>query len=204
MYLGRIVTKSKRLEVIDVVEKTESTDNIDGNIPTLIIGKKVAENLFGKDRVKILDKKIKENVYWTFMKTEKRDEFESDIKAFQEGIMNGITSSLNYSFIPLLTFGYNKAKRMLNFISTDAEKVFYLTDKHVYIYYGSDKVIGFSLKDTEYIGINRDKIKRYIKEASKNNILLENRYFLSREMSRFIGDNEIVVPYLFSVINMAK
>ena len=58
MNIGRIITKNKNIDTLDFVDVTEHIGNIDNFIPTLIVGKKNAEEIYGKDNVKVLDKKI--------------------------------------------------------------------------------------------------------------------------------------------------
>ena len=75
-YLGRVITNGRKINTIDFVDKTSKYDSIDTSIPTLIIGKALAEKIYGKDKIHILTKKIEDNVFWTYSKTEKRQKYE--------------------------------------------------------------------------------------------------------------------------------
>ena len=83
-YIGRIITNSKTVDTLDYVEVTNNKCDLDFSIPTLIIGKKNAIDLFGEEKIKVLDRKIKENVYWTYGKTEKRNVYEEDLWKFNK------------------------------------------------------------------------------------------------------------------------
>ena len=64
MYLGRIITKSKNVDTIDFVDITNDKSFAkDCTIPTLVIGKKNAQELVGKENIHFLDKKISDNLY---------------------------------------------------------------------------------------------------------------------------------------------
>jgi hypothetical protein len=69
MNIGRIISNKENIDTLDFVDVTENIGSIDNFIPTLIIGKKKAEEIYGKDNIKVLDKKISQNVSWTFDKT---------------------------------------------------------------------------------------------------------------------------------------
>ena len=66
MYIGRIITNAKKIDFFEFIDKTNDTSKIDSTIPTLIVGKGLAESMFGKDKVKILDRQLGKNLYWTY------------------------------------------------------------------------------------------------------------------------------------------
>lgn len=80
MFIGRIITKSKNVDTIDFVDITSDKSSVNGkdgcSIPTLVIGKKNIIDIVGEDNVHYLDKKVANNLYWTFAKTEQRNEYE--------------------------------------------------------------------------------------------------------------------------------
>ena len=53
MYIGRIITKNKNINTLDFVDVTDNFGSIDNFVPTLVIGKKNAENFFGKHNIKV-------------------------------------------------------------------------------------------------------------------------------------------------------
>ena len=77
--IARIISKNKNIETIECVDITDDYTSIDYDIPTLIVGKKFAEEIFGKDKIKIIDKRIEKNVFWCFGKFERRDEYEKSL-----------------------------------------------------------------------------------------------------------------------------
>ena len=91
MVIGRIITNDKKLRVLDFVEKVNVIAKYDDKIPTLIIGKDIAEELYGKENIKVLNKQINDYTYWTFSKSERRVEFEKDLEKFNTMLFNKLS-----------------------------------------------------------------------------------------------------------------
>ena len=53
MFFGRIITRSKRIEANELIDVTSDIASIDPSIPTLIVGKQLAVEMFGADKVKV-------------------------------------------------------------------------------------------------------------------------------------------------------
>ena len=102
MYIGRIITKGKNLETLDFVEVTTKFEKGDNSIPTLIIGKENAEKIYGKENIHVLDKKIEDNVYWTFGKLERRNDFERDLQSFNKLLLDNLLGSNIFNILFIL------------------------------------------------------------------------------------------------------
>lgn len=191
MFLGRIISKNKVQDVPFFIEVTDELG--DCLIPTLIIGKKRAIELFGTENIHVLDKKIKNNVFWTFAKNERRVDYEEDTKKFFENIAKKINYSVNYYFINIFTEKLSFLKKFIKYIYNNERKSVYVTKKHIYIYSGKN-VIGLSLNDFDYIGIDSDKVVRKIKSNPKNIVFTEDE--ISSDIVKFAKSSNILVPYL--------
>lgn len=191
MFLGRIISKSKSLDVPFFIEVTEELG--DCTIPTLIIGKKRAIELFGKENIHVLDKKIKDNVYWTFAKNERRVDYEDDTKKFFESISKKINHSVNYYFINIFTEKLSFLKKFIKYIYNNERKSVYVTSKHIYIYSGKN-VIGLSRGDFEYIGIDSNKVIKKIWSNPSNIVLTEDD--VDENIVKFTKSSNILIPYL--------
>lgn len=196
MALGRIITKLENIDTIDFVDVTNDFSSIDDCIPTLVIGKKNAEDFFGKDKIKVLDRRITHNVSWTYSKTERRNEFENDLKSFNNNLIKLLNKKIKYEYFNIFTEPLSRIKKLLNFIKTNKkDKYIYITDNHIYMYYQS-MTYGISLNDISYVGINVNKILKIIKGNQYNHII-NNEDFLSKKMRQIIKNNKILVPYLY-------
>ena len=130
-YIGRIVTNSKAIDTLDYVEVTNKKSDLDFSIPTLIIGKKNALELFGEEDVKVLDRKIKNNVFWTYGKTEKRNIYEEDLNKFNQYLIKNLSKNIIYIFFNVLSEPLYRIKRFIAFMSGNVDKIVYITDNTI-------------------------------------------------------------------------
>ena len=191
MFLGRIVTKSKMPDVPFFIEVTENAGNFD--IPTLIVGKKRAIELFGRENIHLLDKKVRENVFWTFAKNERRVDYEDDVKKFIDMLTKSVKGGVKYYFINIFTEKLSFLKKFIKYIRNDERKSVYVTKKHIYIY-GGKNVLGISRGDFEYDGIDSDKVIEKIKANPQNIVFTEDE--ISSDIVKFANNSSIIVPYL--------
>ena len=132
--LAKIYTDNTSFKTYEMI-KVDSTELFteDNSVPTLIIGKKNAEKIFGKENIKVLNKQIKNNIFWTYSKYEKRSEFEKDIEKFYEYVFNGALKNIKYVSINVYTLTYEKAKKTINFLNNkNSNKTALITENHVY------------------------------------------------------------------------
>ena len=94
MILGRIITKSKSIKTVDFIKKVEEYTE-DASIPTLIIGKDRAKSILS-DKFSVFNRKVNDNLEWTFLKTEKRNEHEVDIENFNKKIIEKFKKSVEF------------------------------------------------------------------------------------------------------------
>ena len=194
MYIAKIITNMRNVDTIDLVEITNRVDGIDESVPTLIVGKELAESICGKENIHVLDKKIKKNLFWTFARLEKRSEYELDIEKFNSFVINKLMSMVKYTFFNMYYEPLSRIKRLISFVANDEEKHFYMTKNHIYIYYNGN-VFGISLDQIRYVGINDKKITALIKRG-RNNKLFFNDDFIGYRLRGMLGNNSIIVPYL--------
>ena len=191
MFLGKIISKNKLHDIPFFIEVTEEL--CDSSIPTLIIGKKRAIDLFGSENIHVLDKKIKENVYWTFAKNERRVDYEEDLRKFIDLITKSLNKFVNYYFVNIFTESLSFLKKFIKYVYNNERKSVYVTKKHIYIY-GGKSVIGLSRDYFDYVGIDSDKVVKKIKSNPKNTVLTDGE--ISPDIVKFAKSNNILIPYL--------
>lgn len=195
MYIGRIISNKENIDTLDFVDVTKNIGSIDNFIPTLIIGKKKAEEIYGKENIKVLDKKITNNVSWTFDKVERRNEYERDLKAFNDSLIKTIKKNIKYEFFNIYIEPISRIKKLISFIKSPKIKYIYIFNDHIYMYY-KNIVYGISLSDIQYLGINKNRILRLL-NSNSSNIIVENHDFLSKKMRQIIKEDKILIPYLY-------
>lgn len=195
MYIGRIISNKENIDTLDFVDVTKNIGSIDNFIPTLIIGKKKAEEIYGKENIKVLDKKITDNVSWTFDKVERRNEYERDLKTFNDSLIKTIKKNIKYEFFNIYIEPISRIKKLISFIKSPKIKYIYIFNDHIYMYY-KNIVYGISLSDIQYLGINKNRILRLL-NSNSSNIIVENHDFLSKKMRQIIKEDKILIPYLY-------
>lgn len=195
MGFAKIYTDNTKFKAISFFDIVPTSDFIyDSTTPSLIIGRNNAEKLVGKENVKLLNKEIKENLYWTFSKMEKRSQFEVDVEAFYSNCFKKIFKNIAYEPINLYTCTINDIKFLINAIKTGENRI-YITEKNIFIPVDG-KIYGVSVDEIEFIGVKCEKVIKMIEKNPKNRIFRKNNYF---DIKKYIGDNEIIISYLHNI-----
>lgn len=194
--LGYIVTDRKIKDVKDFVGVVDDISLADPTKPVLIVGIDLAKKYI--ENFSILDKKVNDNLFWTFKKTEKRVDFENDINYFYNYIIYNISRNIKYYYINILDLKYNKIKKLYNILFSGERKYIYISNNMFYILY-NDAVLGISISILEYIKIDIKKIFKKL-YSNKNNIICTNASDCVKSIKTEIGNKKYVIPYFMSII----
>lgn len=195
-YIANILTDEQfnEAELYNVVR--DSNDLIPG-IPTLIVGWERTKSEYPD--ASIIEDKVSDNVYWTYGKYERRDKYETNIKKFQDLSFKKFVDSLDYVFYDVLLSTAEKLDSFLTSLLSEPTKTVYVIRDMMYIYYsGTNKVVGLSLRDCDYI---EDTLKKRIFSAiynSKTVNLLKNNDEISHEVRLKAKGRAYILPYLYS------
>lgn len=191
-YIGRIITATKLEGVSDFIEITKDSSSIVNNeakIPTLIIGHKNAENICGS--LKMTEKKIGNNLWWTFSKRERRIDYEPDIKEFLSKVSAFLMKFCEYEYVDPITWSKEKQERFFEVITNNKKKVLYLTDTMYYIYYPKEnKVYGLSSEILKYLDLEDSINESFSKEST---VVVHDSDFFDGK----IGKSKFVQPLLY-------
>lgn len=196
MFIGNIVTNNnlgyKNFNIIN------SFDDIIVNLPTLIIG---------WDNVKVIapnadyfDRKLSDDIFWTFSITEKRDMHEEDLYYFIKKCYEVFVSKSNYIYIDFILFENKKVLNIFNIIKNSSKKIGFQTDNMIYI--NVDNLIyGIDLNVIDYIGKDRNQLINYLKNHIgvlfiNNEILIEYKDYMDK-----LNNKLKYIPYIYSVEN---
>jgi hypothetical protein len=177
-------------------------DDIRDDLPILVIGydnaKKYAD-LKGY-RFNILDKKFSDNEFWTFSKTERRNDYENDIRLFNEFIIKRILKRLKYYYVNVFKLRYGKIKNLYSIIFSESKKYLYIGNEMLYCLYKDNNILGISLKILKYCGINVEKAlhKLYL---NKNSIILTDKSPIGKDLA---DEEKFSVPYLAYLEDLEK
>ena len=195
--LGYIVSKKKIKNVVDFVGVVNSVEDIDDPTkPFIIIGLNEAKEI--SPNFSILNKVLDVDVFWTFGKTEKRTEYERDLKKFYKYVIDKYINNIKYYYINILNLKYNKIKKLYNIITSNDKKYIYTSNDMLYIFYDNN-ILGISLRILKYLKIDIKKIFKLLYK-NKNNIIYNTDSFLTNEMKKVITNKKYVIPYFISIL----
>jgi len=193
MNIGNIVSSSKINE--DNFKLFDEIESVDNSLPTLIVGWNKTKEIFG-DKISILNKKISDNLYWTFLPTERRVDYDDDIIIFKRVCYDNFGSELSYVYIDPIHDKPQKIKKILKKIYSLSESISYFTDKNMLYILGENIIFGVNLEITEFIGIKTDRILTRV-IGLRNSILIDNEIFnRCKEFIKKLDNNHKLVPYV--------
>lgn len=188
-YIGNIIVSGPNFKVDECFNKCMNMTNVDESLPTLIIGLENAKKYISN--FNILKKKYEDGMlWWTFSKTEKRNDHEKDIADFHTFCLNNIINNINYFYINYVNLTYNKAKRCINYIKSNIKKYYYIdNNKFVFVHDLEKKtnVYGFSLNTCSFFGISKSKVVSLI-QNNPNNKKINNFYSIPNKIRKIIDE----------------
>ena len=135
------------------------------SIPTLFIGWENTKKILPQSS--ILNKKIADNLYWTFSPTEKRTIFENDLKSFIQKSYQDFTKNIPYYSLDPVILKIKTTEELLQKLQKFKESFTYLYgNRIVYIYYNSS-IISLDLELLKFISFDDNEILEYLKKETK-------------------------------------
>lgn len=178
--IGHIVAKKPPKNTRQYVGMS-SKDTCDG-LPVLYVGLKNAKEHI--ENFNILDKNPKDGVYWTFLKTEKREDYEADIERFYSELLVNLSKKVRYYYVNPFKLTIEKTKKILSILFSVEEKCIYISNGMLYFAY-QNNVLGVSLVVLEYIGVNTGKWLNKLRACKSNKVYDEDTkqlFYLDREL----------------------
>ena len=200
-HIANIITAKNIKISIDIpVKKCQSIEDTQPLLPILIIGYENAKYII--KCFNILKKDYPEqNLYWTYSKTEKRCDYDSDIERFYNTAIQNVIDGIKYQYMDVFKISYTDVKNVLYFVSSITPKIILYKDNNIFIFNKKESTIyGISLEMCEYIGINTDKIIHKIKSNSANTII-DNITQLPYKVQNIIYNKEYYVLPLYEYFN---
>ncbi len=194
--IGYIVTKNKLENVLSCIKVVSSYRSIeDKSKPILIIGLEEAKK--HASSFSILEKRLGENLFWTFGKREKRTDYEKDIEKFQEFVLKCALNEIKYFYLNVLTIKYEKIKKLLRIIRNNDLKTFYVDKKMIYMFY-NDYILGLSVDIIEYLGLRKRKVLDML-HKNENNKVFYNDFQFNYKIKKIIETKKYITPYFLSL-----
>ena len=197
MKIANIVTSNK-VDVSDDINVVKNLDDIIVGIPTLVTSYEwVSENYTEYD---IYDKKLADNLYWTFARTERRDIFALDVEEFVTLANQKLVEKIDYIFMDLILFHKSTINKIIKKIFSLPNKIAFKHKDMVYIY-GGDLIFGIDMNMLQYMGVNIITVENKIKSIC--NVFLDNtEIFIEYKDNMERLDHSVkYIPYLYAIKN---
>lgn len=196
--LGYIISKSNLKMKFDFLKQINDLSEVKDNKPFIIIGLSEAKKI-ASDKFSILHKSFEKNHFWTFGRTEKRDEFEKDIKVFFNYVINEYINNIKYYYINIYNINFNILKRLVKLCYSSNLKYIYIWNDMIYIQCENSSVIGLSLKIMKYMKLDCNKIINKLK-INPSNIICESDTCIPYKIQQKLKNKQYVIPYIMKLM----
>ena len=198
MFLGNIISEQP-VKQNGLFFITDNLENVNREIPTLIIGWDFSKRVFSGTKLSILNKMIDKNTFWTFTKKEKRIDYEKDLKFFMKNSLISAEKRIIYQYVNVLTDKCEIIKNLIKKLTYGEVCYIYIhRNSFIYIHY-RDTIIGVDLNSIDFLKVDRKKVYKIL--YRNGNKVFFSDDFLSKEVKENIGDNNIIIPYLYAIKN---
>ena len=157
---------------------------------------------------KITNKKISENLFWTFSEKEKNTEHKKDMENFKKYCFENFEKQYSFYFLNPFELNYSQVKKLILKIKEMGRGVIFYDKKHFFIYVNN---IIFCLNEDflELTTITTKKIKNWFKRSNFelfedidifniSEIDLNNKEYLILPIKQKIEyEKEFIVGYIF-------
>lgn len=178
--IGHIVARKAPKNMRQYIDV--STSCLDDGFPVLYIGLKNSKEHI--DDFNILEKNPSEGVYWTFLKTEKREDYERDIERFYSSVLDKLSEKIRYYYVNPFKLTFEKAKKILSILFSNDRKCIYISNGMLYFCYANN-AFGVSLEILKYIGIDTEKWLAKLMNCKSVEVYDENTkwlFYIDREL----------------------
>lgn len=191
--IATIISDNKVKNIPEYVLLTKNKDINDITLPTLVIGYEISKKLI--PNFNILEKNPQKNLFWTFKRTEKRNDYERDLEEFYKFIIKKYINDCDYRYVNVLKLKFRDLYRFFKQILPNS--YIYTTNNMIYLS-KSNVVYGFNKEIIEYTGFNLKKCLNFIENSKIVHIINNDEEILNKNI--FINLNECYIPYFYSKI----
>ena len=194
MNVGNIVTNSKiDIENFKVCRKI---DNIDRDIPTLIIGWENVKKIYG-EKVSILHKQIDTFTFWTFSPKERKSEYEIDLNSFISKCYNSFGEHLPYVYLDLLMGSRKINFRIIRKILSLNNPITYISDSNMVYIYGENIIFGIDLNVVSLFEEKYEKILNKVKNLQNNTLVDLEIFNKCKDLILKLKNKDKYIPYIY-------
>ena len=197
MKIGNIVSTTK-IDVSEDFNVAQSLGDIIQGLPTLIVGWDfIKKNYPNYD---IIERKLDDNLYWTFKKTERRELNEEDIYNFKQATYANLIKDIKYVFIDPIQQDRKIIKKIIKKILSIKEIISYTHDNMIYLY-GENVIFGIDLSLLDFLGYLPSKITQLLSKNTHVSLTKESIFIEYRKRIENLDNQVKYIPFLYSIEN---
>lgn len=197
MKIANIVSHNS-IPVSDDFNVVRTLDEIIQGLPTLIVGWELVKKY--RPDFNVLNKKIEENLYWTFMRSEKRDAYEEDLIYFKHAVYEELIKNFDYIYVDVIQYKPRVLRKIVKKIHNLKKIISYHHDNMIYVY-GENLIFGVDLELLDFVGLDKDKIIKKVQILS-DVFLTKDSIFIEYKQSIQNLDFQVkYIPFLYSIKN---
>jgi hypothetical protein len=121
MIIGNVVTSKIKDIKIPYLNVVGDISEIDNEYPTLLVG---YYDLKGKYELDFIERKIEDNLFWTFLKTEERTLFNRDLYQFIQHCEKEFLSDFNYYYLDPFKIKIRSLKKLIHYVKSNPSHYF--------------------------------------------------------------------------------
>lgn len=197
MVIGNIICDNKNDD--SLFNYCEDIDAIDNKLPSLIVGWDRC-----KDQIKdasILNHKINDKLYWSFSKEEDRRGYDDFMGTFKEICFSNLIGDINYVFVDIILFNFNKIKKIIKKIYSLDNPITYLHNGRMVYVYGDNLIFGIDLDLLRYFNINENNLTNKLKAISCDFLVDEDIFNRYKGHIKYVDNNVKYIPYFYYLEN---
>lgn len=175
-------------------------DKRSGDVPTLLVGYHNVKH--HHPNMDILDRKLSDTEYWTFLKSEYVSYYSCDTYDFIKQCYNKFISDVSYFFVDIILSDDEKIKKILKEFSNhkgtltsfkEGDRLYVLCDKIIF---------GFNLYQIRFLKKDESKFINRIKSLSENFIdSMDSVKDVILPFMEFYNEDIKYIPYIISRIH---
>jgi len=158
---------------------------------TLIVGYETAKEYCKEKKLSfdILEKKIKDKIYWTFDKTERRSAFFDDFNEFMKRVTEEIVEEVKYYYVNPFKISKKSIKKTMDVFYNGKDNNVVISDDMAYCLYDENNILGISLRIMDYAGFDVGRVTNKLRK--RTNVTVPND-----KLCDLTGNKRYLTPYL--------
>ena len=197
MKVANIVSKNN-VNVSEDFNVVKTMDEIINGLPTLIVGFDLTDKLYPDFDITNMD--LGNNIYWTFKRIERRDQFQEDLFSFTSKVYKKMLVDVSYVFVDPIQQNGKTLRKIIGKILSIKNLISFQNGQMIYIY-GENLIFGIDLTLIHYVGLDVSKVKAKIISVSTE-FLVGNEILIEYKKIIEALDNKVMyLPFLYSIRN---